>query len=226
MKFDHLFAPGRIGTMEVKNRLIVPPMLTEYAGEDGTLTERYIRYYEEKARGGWGLIICEDNTVDEFGAGFRNLAGIWSDEMIAAHRSLTDRVHRHGAKIAVQLYHAGRESNSSIKGRRPVAPSPIQDPTEPETPHELMESLRRYDTQLLENTKTLEITEHGVLIEKDGVSRLLPAELVVLAAGSHPNDALARELGELYPVTAAGDALTVGKALDGIHAAYKAALEL
>jgi 2,4-dienoyl-CoA reductase-like NADH-dependent reductase (Old Yellow Enzyme family)/thioredoxin reductase len=140
MKFDHLFAPGRIGTMEVKNRLIVPPMLTEYAGEDGTLTERYIRYYEEKARGGWGLIICEDNTVDEFGAGFRNLAGIWSDEMIAAHRSLTDRVHRHGAKIAVQLYHAGRESNSSIKGRRPVAPSPIQDPTEPETPHELTEA--------------------------------------------------------------------------------------
>jgi 2,4-dienoyl-CoA reductase-like NADH-dependent reductase (Old Yellow Enzyme family) len=57
--------------MEVKNRLIVPPMLTEYANEDGSLSDRYIRYYEEKARGGWGLIICEDNSVDEFGAGFQ-----------------------------------------------------------------------------------------------------------------------------------------------------------
>lgn len=137
MKFEHLFTPGKIGTMEVKNRLIVPPMLTEYAAEDGSLTDRFIRYYEEKAKGGWGLIICEDTSVDEFGAGFKNLPGIWKDEFIPRHKELTDRVHQYGAKIAVQAYHAGRESNSSIKGRRPVAPSAIQDPTEPETPHEL-----------------------------------------------------------------------------------------
>lgn len=137
MKFDHLFTAGRIGTMEVKNRLIVPPMLTEYANEDGSLSDRYIRYYEEKAKGGWGLIICEDTSVDEFGAGFKNLPGIWKDEFIPRHRELTDRVHQYGAKIAVQAYHAGRESGSVIKGRRPVAPSAIQDPTEPETPHEL-----------------------------------------------------------------------------------------
>ena len=137
MKFDHLFTAGQIGTMEVKNRLIVPPMLTEYANEDGSLSDRYIRYYEEKAKGGWGLIICEDNSVDEFGAGFKNLPGIWKDAFIPRHRELTDRVHRYGAKIAVQAYHAGRESSSAIKGRRPVAPSAIQDPTEPETPHEL-----------------------------------------------------------------------------------------
>jgi 2,4-dienoyl-CoA reductase-like NADH-dependent reductase (Old Yellow Enzyme family)/thioredoxin reductase len=137
MKFDHLFAAGQIGTMEVKNRLIVPPMLTEYANADGSLSDRYIRYYEEKARGGWGLIICEDNSVDEFGAGFKNLPGIWTDAFIPRHRELTDRVHRYGAKIAVQAYHAGRESGSAIKGRRPVAPSAIQDPTEPETPREL-----------------------------------------------------------------------------------------
>lgn len=137
MKFEKLFTPGKIGTMELKNRLIVPPMLTEYAAEDGSLTDRYIRYYEEKAKGGWGLIICEDTSVDPYGAGFKNLPGLWTDDFIPAHRKLTECVHRWGAKIAVQAYHAGRESDSSIKGRRPVAPSAIQDPTMPETPHEL-----------------------------------------------------------------------------------------
>lgn len=126
MQFNKLFESGKIGTMAVKNRMIVPPMLTEYADEDGSLTDRYINYYEEKAKGGWGLIICEDNSVDEYGAGFKNLAGLWSDDFIVRHRELTERVHAHGAKIAVQLYHAGRESDSSIKGRRPVAPSAIQ----------------------------------------------------------------------------------------------------
>jgi 2,4-dienoyl-CoA reductase-like NADH-dependent reductase (Old Yellow Enzyme family)/thioredoxin reductase len=137
MKFEKLFEPGRIGTLETKNRFVVPPMLTEYAATDGHLTERYIRYYEEKAKGGWGLVICEDNSVDPYGAGFENLAGIWSDDLMAEHRELVRRVHAHGAKIAVQAYHAGRESDSAITGRRPVAPSPIQDPTERETPREL-----------------------------------------------------------------------------------------
>jgi 2,4-dienoyl-CoA reductase-like NADH-dependent reductase (Old Yellow Enzyme family)/thioredoxin reductase len=137
MKFEKLFTPGTIETMEVRNRLIVPPMLTEYSSEDGSINGRYIRYYEEKAKGGWGLIICEDTSVDEYGAGFKNLAGLWKDEFIPMHRELTDRVHKYGAKVAVQLYHAGRESSSAIKGRRPVAPSAIQDPTEPETPREL-----------------------------------------------------------------------------------------
>lgn len=137
MKFEKMFTPGEIGNMKVKNRLIVPPMLTEYAAEDGSLTKRYIRYYEEKAKGGWGLIICEDNSVAPHGAGFKNVAGLWDDGFMAAHSELTDRVHKYGAKIAVQVYHAGRESDSSIKGTKPVAPSAIPDPTEHETPHEL-----------------------------------------------------------------------------------------
>lgn len=132
-----IFEPGRIGNLEVKNKLIVPPMLTEFAAEDGRLTERYIRYYEEKAKGGWGLIICEDNVVDPFGAGFKRIAGLWSDDMMEEHKELVERVHKAGAKIAVQVYHAGRESSSVITGRRPVAPSPVQDPTQKETPKEL-----------------------------------------------------------------------------------------
>lgn len=148
MKFQNLFTPGSIGTMEVKNRFVVPPMLTEYAEEDGSLNDRYIRYYEEKAMGGWGLIICEDTSVDEFGAGFKNLPGLWKDEFIERHQDLTARIHTYGSKVAVQLYHAGRESDSSIKGVRPVAPSAIQDPTKPETPHELtVEEIKKLEEE-------------------------------------------------------------------------------
>lgn len=133
-----IFEPGLIGTLEIKNRLIVPPMLTEYASEDGRLTERYISYYEEKAKGGWGLIICEDNAVDIKGVGFKSIPGVWSDEIMAEHTTLVERVHEAGAKIAVQLYHAGRQSHSSLLGEKPVAPSAIQDPVMGETPRALL----------------------------------------------------------------------------------------
>ncbi|SKB64706.1 2,4-dienoyl-CoA reductase [Acetoanaerobium noterae] len=135
--FKKLFEEGKIGNLTVKNRFIVPPMLTEYASEDGRLTERYIRYYEEKAKGGWGLIICEDNVIEPRGAGFKRIPGLWSDEIMLEHKELVNRVHKAGSKIAVQVYHAGRESNSSITGFRPLAPSAIQDPTQPEVPEEL-----------------------------------------------------------------------------------------
>ena len=135
--FEKVFEEGMIGNLKVKNRLIVPPMLTEYAAENGELTERYIRYYEEKAKGGWGLIICEDNAVVPNGRGFKNIPGIWSDDLMDKHSELVDRVHSAGAKIAVQLYHAGRQSHSSLIGGKTVAPSAIQDPIMGETPREL-----------------------------------------------------------------------------------------
>ena len=135
--FENMFKPGKIGNLEIKNRLVVPPMLSEYADEDGNLTERYIRYYEEKAKGGFGLIIAEDNAVEPRGAGFTKLAGLWDDSQIEKHREFTSRIQAHGAKIFVQVYHAGREASQSIIGTQPVAPSPIHDPAIYEIPHEL-----------------------------------------------------------------------------------------
>lgn len=135
--FNKIFEPGKIGNLEIKNRLVVPPMLSEYADEDGNLTERYIRYYEEKAKGGFGLIIAEDNAVEPRGAGFTKLAGLWDDSQIKKHKEFTSRIKAYGAKIFVQVYHAGREASQSILGMQPVAPSPIHDPAIFEIPHEL-----------------------------------------------------------------------------------------
>ena len=60
MNYDTLFSPMKIGVMEVPNRLVVPAMVTNYGTLDGMITDRYVSYMVEKARGGWGLLITED----------------------------------------------------------------------------------------------------------------------------------------------------------------------
>jgi len=123
--------------MEIKNRLVVPPMVMNYANEDGTANERFIAYLEEKAKGGWGLIIPENYIMDPDARGFVKLPGLWKDEQIASHKELTDRIHKHGAKVVVQINHAGRQTSRMITGVQPVAPSPIPDPTIGEMPRAL-----------------------------------------------------------------------------------------
>lgn len=131
------FNPGRIGRLELKNRLIVPAMVTNTCTADGLPTERFIQYHEEKAKGGWGLIITEDYAVTPYAGGFRELAGLWDDSQIPAHTKFVNRNHRHGAKICCQIYHAGRQTNSKINGVQCIAPSPYKDPPSFENPREM-----------------------------------------------------------------------------------------
>lgn len=131
------FEPFRIGKLELKNRLVVSAMVTNYCYPDGTPTEKYLAYHEHKARGGWGLIITEDYAIAPKAGGFIRLPGLWEDSQIQPHQELTRRVHQAGGKIVVQIYHAGRETSSAITGERPVGPSPIREPSMPETPREL-----------------------------------------------------------------------------------------
>lgn len=138
MNFKHLFTPLRIGTCEIPNRLTVTAMVTSYCTDDGLATERFIRYHEERAKGGWGLIITENYAVNEHSMAFRGIGGMWKDEHIASHRLLTDRIHQYSTKIFCQIYHAGRQTFSLINGgMKPVAPSPIACPLNREMPHEL-----------------------------------------------------------------------------------------
>ena len=132
-----LFTPMKIGKIEIPNRLVVSPMVTDYCNQDGTATERYIAYHEAKAKGGWGLIITEDYAVDPSGKGFSCVAGLWNDSQIAGHTELTRRVHQYNSKIFAQIYHCGRQTASSITGCQPLAPSPVPCPTMQELPKEL-----------------------------------------------------------------------------------------
>lgn len=135
--FPLLTSPTRIGNMELRNRMVMAPMVTNYAYEDGSVTGRLRAYHEERAKGGVGLIIVEASYVHSSGKGFQNEVGMCSDKHIPGLRSLADVVHVHGAKIAIQLYHGGRQTTSNVTGQPIVAPSPIPDPTKGETPKEL-----------------------------------------------------------------------------------------
>ncbi len=136
-EFKKIFKSGKIGKMEVPNRLVVPAMATMYADEDGKITDRLIAYHEAKARGGWGLIITEDQVINKGAGGFPNLPGLWNDDQIEGQKKLTNAVHKYGSKIAAQIYHAGRQTTKAVSGKQPVAPSPIRDPVIGEVPREL-----------------------------------------------------------------------------------------
>ena len=124
--FPKLFEPGRIGKLEIKNRLIMPPMATNYATKDGQVTDRQIEYYTERAKGGVGLIIVEVSCVDApVGKGMGKQICIDDDGFISGLSKLAKAIKKSGAKAAIQLHHAGRQTSSRITGAQPVAPSPI-----------------------------------------------------------------------------------------------------
>jgi 2,4-dienoyl-CoA reductase-like NADH-dependent reductase (Old Yellow Enzyme family)/thioredoxin reductase len=104
-KFVRLLQPGNIGKLELKNRIVMPPTVTNYANIDGTVTERLIDFYAERAKGGAGLIIVECTKAESFIESFvaTNLLRISTDQYITGFQDLTEAVHLNGAKIALQV---------------------------------------------------------------------------------------------------------------------------
>lgn len=108
-RYAKLLEPGRIGRMELRNRIIMAPMGTGYATEEGLVTQRLKDYYEERARGGAALIIPGVLSIDPAGGRCETeQLRIAEDKCIPGLKELTDAIHQHGAKIAAQLQHAGK----------------------------------------------------------------------------------------------------------------------
>jgi len=125
MKLSHLFSPITINGMTVKNRAVMPPMGTGYGNSDGTISDRLVAYLSMRAQGGTGLIITEVCAVTQRGKGFSREIGAWSDEFICGLSRIPAELHRFGAKAALQLHHAGRETFEAAAGAIPEAPSDI-----------------------------------------------------------------------------------------------------
>lgn len=121
-----IFTPITIGSLEVKNRLVVSAMVTHYCDEEGCATERYIAYHEAKAKGGWGLIITEDYRIAPEAGASPTLPGLWCDEQIPSHRELTERIHQAGGKIVAQIYHAGWDSKRALTGVKPIGVTAVK----------------------------------------------------------------------------------------------------
>jgi len=124
--------------MEVKNRIVMPAMGTAYASLDGTASERWRRYLEARAKGEVGLIITEVTAISPEGRGIPNELGLYEERFLPGFREMARRLHAHGARVAVQLHHAGRQTIPQWNGGfQPVAPSPIPCPLLQVKPREL-----------------------------------------------------------------------------------------
>lgn len=125
-KFKKLFDKGHIGKLEIKNRAVMVPAGTDFANHDGTASMRLIKYYEERAAGGVGLIINEYTGVDHITSVPTNYnLRLSQDFNIASCEQLTEAVHRHGCYIFAQLHHGGSTSNPALAGRQSISCSEV-----------------------------------------------------------------------------------------------------
>ena len=139
-KFQKLFSPIKLGSLELTNRFVVPPMVTNLANEDGTVSQALIDYWVARAKGGWGLLIVEFTAIDPLGKVGPCHPCLWSNKFIVGLKKLTAAVHNYGARIAIQLSHTGRQTTQKIigiPGAQPVSASPIPCPLDREMPREL-----------------------------------------------------------------------------------------
>ncbi len=125
MPYKHLFSEAKIGNLDLKNRLIVAPMGTNFGQGDMAISARQIRYYAERAKGGFGLIITESAPVEFRGIHGRDRIQVFRDNAEQRLRELTSAVHGYDCKIVLQLTHAGAKSSPALIGEYPVAPSSV-----------------------------------------------------------------------------------------------------
>ena len=120
-----LFQPLKIKKMVLKNRLVMAPMVTNFATPEGEVTDRLIHYYKERARGGVGLIILEASCVTPNGKSGPHKLGIYDDIFISGLEELVNVIHESGSKIAAQLHHGGNIVSPFTSGEYPVSASTI-----------------------------------------------------------------------------------------------------
>lgn len=122
-----LFTPASIGKIVLKNRLVVAPMTRVSASEDGIASDRMSLYYQDFARGGFGLVISEGIYIDrEWSQTYAFQAGLTSPEQVAGWRNVTDAVHHHNGHIFAQIQHAGALSQGNYHRQGTAGPSAVR----------------------------------------------------------------------------------------------------
>ena len=123
-----LLSPARIGPVETKNRIVMPPMTTRTADAEGFITDDSIAYYMARVRGGVGLITVEMASPEKCGRHRRHEVGIYDDRFVPGLTRLVSAIHGGGAKASIQLGHGGGHTRLDICGETPIAPSAIPHP--------------------------------------------------------------------------------------------------
>jgi len=160
--YDKMFSEGKIGKLAIKNRLVMSPMGIGLAELDGSPSDEMLAFYEARAAGGAGLIIPEITRInDVHGVGIMRQLSVTKDRHIEPLSKLAEVVHKHGAKIFIQLHHPGRETVSDLIGGAPVV-----------APSAIMCKFTRQETRALENKEVKELVQQfidgAVRVQKSG----------------------------------------------------------
>ena len=120
-EFPRLLSEGTLGPLTLRNRIVMPAMDQNNCTEDGLISNKTLQHYEDRAKGGVGLLILETSAVKwPYGATSKHQPSLASDEVIPGLEKLAERIHKHGARIIVQACHHGRISGLDISRDVPV----------------------------------------------------------------------------------------------------------
>jgi 2,4-dienoyl-CoA reductase-like NADH-dependent reductase (Old Yellow Enzyme family) len=122
---SQLFTPKAIGSITIRNRIVMPAMTTRLADREGFVTDATIAYFAARAKGGTGLVTVEMASPERVGRHRFHELGIYDDRFLPGLRRLTDAIHAQGAKASIQLGHAGGHTRADICGEPPIAPSAV-----------------------------------------------------------------------------------------------------
>ena len=125
-KYPHIFQPGKIGKMEVKNRIKYASTETNFNYGDGFAADKEVAYMEAQARGGAGIVTTQGAYTDPRGEGqgYVGMMGIWDDKFIPGLKRIADVIHKHDAKAVLQLMHCGRVGGINLEYT--VGPSEVK----------------------------------------------------------------------------------------------------
>ena len=124
--YPHIFSPLTVKNMTIKNRIVMMPMGTNYGEQNGEMSFLHINYYEQRAKGGTGLIIVENASVDSpQGSNGTTQLRIDHDNYLPRLFKFCENIHRYGTKIAIQINHAGASAVSSRINMQPVSASDV-----------------------------------------------------------------------------------------------------
>jgi N-ethylmaleimide reductase len=124
MAESHLLSPFSLGSLTLKNRIVLAPMTRSRSGSERIPNAKMADYYVQRSSA--GLLISEATVIADYAIGWSETPGIYSDEMVAGWKKVVEAVHLAGGRIFLQLWHCGRASHSSfLNGNRPMAPSEI-----------------------------------------------------------------------------------------------------
>ena len=148
--YKHIFEPLTIRRMTMKNKIMMTPMGTNYGEQSGEMSFLHINYYEQRARGGTGLIMVENANVDyPLGSNGTTQLRIDHDNYLPRLFKLTETVHKHGACIGIQINHAGASAQSARTQMQPVSASDIPSKAGGEIPRplekeEILQIVKKY----------------------------------------------------------------------------------